>query len=117
MAVEKNLYIKTVKRLHQETLLKRTKFLRQIDFIVNWGSKDVADLNSLLKTLDCSRSNFRVAQEGKPVNNVYIVKSGEFKVTKTGLQNVFMNPKSGMIQLNLPNSLKIKSSELHPITK
>jgi len=41
--------MKTVKRLHHEKLLLRTKFLRQITFIKNWHSKDIIDFNAFLR--------------------------------------------------------------------
>ena len=41
VAVHKTIYIKTVKKCHNELIKKRMKFLKQIHFMKNWSSKEI----------------------------------------------------------------------------
>jgi hypothetical protein len=58
--------------------------------------------------------NSNLFEEGQPANHFAIIKSGDFDLVKTKLTNVYMNPKSGIVSIQLPNGQRINSSSSIP---
>lgn len=51
-----------------------------------------------------------IIEEGKASSSVVIVLSGQFEIIKRNLSNVYMNPVSGIILIELQNGKSIKST-------
>lgn len=54
--VEKDIYLKVLNKLQTEKNHRMNRFLRQIEFIHNWTSKEVMTFNYQLKVKDLKKS-------------------------------------------------------------
>lgn len=46
LEINRDLYLIKLKKINQEKLIKRSKFLRQISFMKNWPNKDIYEFNN-----------------------------------------------------------------------
>lgn len=49
VVVEKDIYLKVLNKLNIEKVQRMTKFLRQIEFMQNWTTKEILQINYLFK--------------------------------------------------------------------
>lgn len=97
VVVEKDLYLKVLHKLNVEKVQRMTRFLRQIEFMQNWTNKEIANINYLLKLREFKNQGHVIMREGKPNQEVIIVKEGSVVLTKRSMSKVYMNQVSGII--------------------
>lgn len=82
----KNDYMKIIGRAEAKALDRVIEFLSSIPFFNKWGKKKLSKLTYYLEKQKFIRKKC-VFESGSPANFVYIVKSGEFELTKPLLLN------------------------------
>lgn len=112
--IEKQTYIKIIKKLNTERSLSISVFLKQLSLIKNWTQKEVALLFQQLQVKKYAVPGSLVIEEGQPSQNICIIKEGEFEVFKRKTTNVFMNAESGAVQINVSALKKIKTRCIAP---
>lgn len=112
MQIPRDLYQSMVRRLGHEKINTQARFLRQIPFIKPWSLKDITDFINKLRVVEFDKPGRVVLEEGTRCDKVVIVKSGQFELTKRNFNRVHMNPKSGIIQMQMSKG-QIQSTEVH----
>jgi CRP-like cAMP-binding protein len=74
-------YMKIIGRAEEKILDKQIDFLKEIPFFAKWSKRKLEKLNYYFSTKKYSRKQV-VFHHSTPANFVYIVKSGEFELTR-----------------------------------
>lgn len=64
VVVEKDIYLKVLNKLNIEKVQRMTKFLRQIEFMQNWTTKEILQINYLFKLREYKHPGQIIIQEG-----------------------------------------------------
>jgi len=55
-------------------------------------------------------AGYEIIVEGRPIDNVVIVKEGRCEITKKGLNKVSMNQESGLVEMKFKGGASLQSN-------